>query len=75
MAIDFTAAAPTPEPPKPLTLLNNKLKAAESRAADEVAPAAILGRFRYTPGLGWLRWDGIRWETGPAFSFFRCSFY
>lgn len=35
----------------------------ESDAAEEVARAALLDRFRYAPALGWLRWDGSRWST------------
>lgn len=43
-----------------------KVYAAESRAADEVAPRALQGRFRFAPGLDWLEWDGTRWliDTG-----------
>jgi hypothetical protein len=42
--------------------------AAESRAADIVAATVLLGRFRYTPSLGWLHWrelpaGGGHWDT------------
>lgn len=36
---------------------------AESRAADIIAQAVIIDRFRFSPALGWLRWDGRRWDT------------
>ena len=45
-----------------LRLLDNKRKGAESRVADEAANAVLLGRYRYNPGLGWLEWDGRRWD-------------
>lgn len=35
---------------------------AESRAADIVAEKALSGRFRFSPALGWLEWDGRRWD-------------
>ncbi|MGH3936358.1 MAG: hypothetical protein ACRDS1_15500, partial [Pseudonocardiaceae bacterium] len=35
---------------------------AESRAADEVTKAVLLGKFRFAPGLGWVQWDGRRWD-------------
>jgi hypothetical protein len=28
-----------------------------------VAEATLRGRFRYNPGLGWLEWDGRRWNN------------
>lgn len=36
---------------------------AESRAADIVAEKALSGRFRFSPALGWLEWDGRRWDA------------
>lgn len=36
---------------------------AESRAADIVAAKALVGRFRFSPALGWLEWDGRRWDA------------
>lgn len=36
---------------------------AESRAADVVAAKALVGRFRFSPALGWLEWDGRRWDS------------
>lgn len=36
---------------------------AESRAADIVADSIIRGAFRYSPALGWLQWDGRRWDA------------
>lgn len=36
---------------------------AESRAADIVAEKALAGRFRFSPALGWLEWDGRRWDA------------
>lgn len=39
-----------------------KAHPAESRAADIVAAECLLNRFRYTAGLGWLEWDGCRWD-------------
>jgi P4 family phage/plasmid primase-like protien len=41
---------------------------AESRAADIVAEKALMGRFRFSPGLGWMEWQtldegGARWDT------------
>lgn len=36
---------------------------AESRAADVVANNVLLSRFRFSPGLGWLEWDGRRWTA------------
>lgn len=35
---------------------------AESRAADTVAEGCLLGRFRFTPSLGWLEWNGGKWD-------------
>lgn len=35
---------------------------AESRAADVVAEKVILGRFRFSPGFGWLEWTGGKWD-------------
>jgi len=45
-----------------------KTKGAESRAADEVAKAVLLGRYRYNPGLGWYEWDGRRWDGDETVS-------
>ena len=45
-----------------LDVLSRK-KGAESRAADEVAEATLRCRYRYNPGLGWLEWDGRRWNN------------
>jgi P4 family phage/plasmid primase-like protien len=39
---------------------------AESRAADIVAEHALRGRYRYSPSLGWLEWDGRRWAAGDT---------
>lgn len=36
---------------------------AESRAADVVAEKVLIDRFRYSPTLSWLAWDGKRWDT------------
>jgi P4 family phage/plasmid primase-like protien len=36
---------------------------AESRAADIVAEKALRGRYRFSPALGWLEWDGRRWDA------------
>lgn len=36
---------------------------AESRAADVVSSAVLIGKFRFSPSLGWLEWDGRRWDT------------
>jgi hypothetical protein len=36
---------------------------AESRAAEVVAEKALIGHFRYNPGLGWLEWNGKHWDT------------
>lgn len=61
-----TAAAEGRSPtPAAIQRLAN-IYGAESRAADEVAPRALRGRFRYAPGLNWLEWDGRRWtiDTG-----------
>ncbi|MBL8926333.1 MAG: hypothetical protein JNM77_08840 [Pseudonocardia sp.] len=64
---DLLKAAQEGTDPAPGTLTKlAKTHGAESRAADEVAPRVILGKFRYAPGLGWLAWDGTRWLTGPA---------
>jgi P4 family phage/plasmid primase-like protien len=35
----------------------------ESRAADVVAEKILVGRFRFSPALGWLEWDGRRWDA------------
>ena len=40
---------------------------AESRAADIVAQEVLVGKYRYSPVLGWLEWDERHWvvdETG-----------
>lgn len=39
-----------------------KAHPAESRAADVVADKVILGRFRFSPGFGWLEWVGGKWD-------------
>lgn len=39
-----------------------KAHPAESRAADIVAEECLRNRYRYTMGLGWLEWDGRRWD-------------
>jgi P4 family phage/plasmid primase-like protien len=39
---------------------------AESRAADIVADKVLRGHFRYNPGLGWMEWDGRRWDRDPV---------
>ncbi|MCA1676982.1 MAG: hypothetical protein LC799_34000, partial [Actinobacteria bacterium] len=51
-----------------LRKLDWKTKGAESRAADEVAKAVLLGRYRYNPGLGWFEWDRRRWDGDETVS-------
>lgn len=36
---------------------------AESHAADYVAASVLAGKFRFSPALGWLEWDGRKWDT------------
>src|SRR4051794_23900075 len=43
-----------------------KTRGPEARAAEEVRTHALAGRFRYAAGIGWLRWDGRRWERHPG---------
>jgi P4 family phage/plasmid primase-like protien len=33
--------------------------------AETFAAEALYGRYRWAPGLKWLRWDGVRWERIP----------
>ncbi|WP_219467755.1 DNA primase family protein [Nonomuraea rhizosphaerae] len=35
----------------------------DSVLVDQVADAVLVGKFRWCPGLGWLRWDGKRWAA------------
>jgi P4 family phage/plasmid primase-like protien len=41
----------------------SKAHGAESRAADIVCEKVLRGRFRFSPSLEWLEWDGRRWDT------------
>lgn len=43
-----------------------KLAASEADAAERVAAEVMVGAYRYTPGLGWLAWDGMRWELSTS---------
>lgn len=54
----------TPGRVEALTKLS-KNKGPEVRAALEVSRRALEGKFRHAPGLGWLAWDGRRWESHP----------
>lgn len=40
-----------------------KTKGAESRAAEEVVKSVLADSYRYSPGMGWLIWDGRRWDN------------
>lgn len=40
-----------------------KTKGPESRAARIVCTERLAGRYRHSKVLGWLRWDGKRWEA------------
>ena len=66
-AFDDAIAAPVEKDTvADLRVLDSKKRGAESRAADEVAQAVLLGRFRHNPGLGWMEWDGRRWDGGEV---------
>jgi P4 family phage/plasmid primase-like protien len=66
-AFDDAIAAPVErDTVADLRVLDSKKRGAESRAADEVAQAVLLGRFRHNPGLGWMEWDGRRWDGGEV---------
>jgi phage/plasmid-associated DNA primase len=41
---------------------------AESRAAEQISEAVVRGKFRYNPSLGWMKWDGRRWDTDNTVS-------
>lgn len=41
----------------------NRAHGAESRAADVVTEKVMDGAFRFSPALGWLVWDGRRWDS------------
>lgn len=43
-----------------------RIQGAENRVAQIVAEEALAGLVRYSPGLGWLNWDGSRWEVDTA---------
>lgn len=38
----------------------------DAKLIETFAAEALLGRYRWTNALRWLRWDGRRWETCPA---------
>lgn len=40
-----------------------RTKGPESRAARIVSIERLAGRYRHSKVLGWLRWDGMRWEA------------
>lgn len=42
-----------------------KAHGAEAHAAEIVAAECLLHRFIYAPALGWLEWDGVRWDDDP----------
>jgi P4 family phage/plasmid primase-like protien len=43
-----------------------RAQGADSRAAEIIADHVVRGRFRWTPALGWLQWDGCRWSIDEA---------
>lgn len=68
---DFLAAGGTIEqlhavltdvPPQHLT---PKIEVNDTFAAADLADEVLDGRYLWSPGMGWLRWDGHRWVRTP----------
>lgn len=45
--------------------VNHQGKFGDASLAQQLATDALLGRFRWSAGLKWLRWDGRRWTPCP----------
>ena len=40
-------------------------KFTDAALAETLAAEALVGRYRWAPGLKWLHWDGVRWNRVP----------